>query len=103
MNAPSYYGPSAGDDLPISGGKGYNMMMDLGDSSEHMRACPSCGRTFNPKPFEKHVKICKKVFVNKRKEFNTQQQRLVDGVQMRNMRQVNKEITMQKKKAAEAA
>jgi rubrerythrin len=38
--------------------------------------CPHCERFFNPTPFAKHVKICVKVFVQKRKEFNSAQKRL---------------------------
>ena len=36
-----------------------------------LRECPTCGRSFNDEAYPKHVKICKKVFVNKRKEFNS--------------------------------
>ena len=31
--------------------------------------CPDCGRTFNEGAFQKHVKICKKIFSKKRKVF----------------------------------
>jgi hypothetical protein len=32
--------------------------------------CPDCGRKFNQQALQKHRKICKKVFVEKRKAFN---------------------------------
>lgn len=37
--------------------------------------CNSCGRSFNPNSISKHMKVCKKVFVEKRKEFNSKDQR----------------------------
>ena len=36
-----------------------------------------CGRKFNPDSIVKHEAICKKVFQKKRKEFNSQQHRIV--------------------------
>jgi hypothetical protein len=38
--------------------------------------CPDCGRKFNEKAFEKHVKICAKVFLQKRKKFDSTKQRI---------------------------
>ena len=38
--------------------------------------CPDCLRNFNEVPFHKHIKICAKVFQEKRKAFNSAQQRL---------------------------
>ncbi len=43
--------------------------------------CPTCGRQFREEPLLKHQKICKKVFVNKRKSFDMKKQRL-DGEAM---------------------
>jgi len=40
--------------------------------------CPSCGRKFNEKAFEKHVRVCKDVFVKKRKAFNSKAMRIID-------------------------
>ena len=37
--------------------------------------CDSCGRSFNPVAMSKHSKICQKVFVEKRKKFNVEEQR----------------------------
>ena len=45
------------------------------EAGPSMLTCPSCGRHFNPTPFEKHVKICKKVFVQKRKVFDSSSMR----------------------------
>lgn len=38
--------------------------------------CPDCGRKFNPIPYEKHVKICAKVFQQKRKAFDSAKMRI---------------------------
>ena len=43
------------------------MTVDLGKLYE----CGSCGRSFKEEAFEKHSNICEKVFVQKRKVFNT--------------------------------
>lgn len=40
-----------------------------------LEQCDSCGRSFNPVAMAKHAKICHKVFVEKRKEFNIQEHR----------------------------
>ena len=46
-----------------------------------------CGRKFNPDSLLKHEKICKKVFQNKRKEFNAQEKRIVEKEQPKLMKQ----------------
>jgi uncharacterized C2H2 Zn-finger protein len=38
--------------------------------------CPDCGRKFNPAPYEKHVKICAKIFLQKRKVFDSKKMRM---------------------------
>jgi len=45
-----------------------------------------CGRKFNPDSISKHEAVCKKVFQKKRKEFNTQNQRLVANEQVKLMK-----------------
>jgi hypothetical protein len=40
------------------------------------KQCPDCGRKFNPSPYEKHIKICAKVFVEKRKAFDSKKMRI---------------------------
>ena len=52
-----------------------NFDTGFADAGPSMLTCPSCGRHFNPTPFEKHVKICKKVFVQKRKVFDSSSMR----------------------------
>jgi len=41
--------------------------------------CEYCGRKFHIKAFEKHGKVCKKVFQSKRKAFNSKNKRLLDS------------------------
>lgn len=48
--------------------------------SQPMHQCPSCGRQFNGTAYPKHVKVCEKVFVAKRKAFNSQAAR-VEGTE----------------------
>ena len=43
---------------------------------EQQQQSRGCGRTFNLKAFARHAKICKKVFQEKRKEFDSQSARL---------------------------
>jgi len=44
-----------------------------------LEECPvGCGRKFNPEALEKHANICKKVFLTKRKKFDSSQQRATD-------------------------
>jgi hypothetical protein len=40
------------------------------------KQCPDCGRKFNPSPYEKHIKICAKVFLEKRKAFDSKKMRI---------------------------
>ena len=50
---------------------------DMADSNAiSMRTCNSCGRHFNPLSFEKHAKVCAKVFVQKRKVFDSSGMRI---------------------------
>ena len=37
--------------------------------------CKDCGRSFVKEALQRHQKICKKIFINKRKEFNSAKQR----------------------------
>ena len=53
--------------------------VDVYDDGERV-PCSTCGRTFNPDALDRHEKICKKVFVQKRKQFNAKEQRQADGL-----------------------
>ena len=52
--------------------------MKIPQSSSVLEECPHCSRKFNENAYEKHVKICYDVFMKKRKEFNSKEQRIVD-------------------------
>eukprot|EP00397_Hematodinium_sp_SG-2012_P015822 GEMP01016123.1.p1 GENE.GEMP01016123.1~~GEMP01016123.1.p1 ORF type:complete len:345 (+),score=87.12 GEMP01016123.1:989-2023(+) len=41
-----------------------------------LQPCGSCGRSFNAKALERHIKICKKVFQQKRNAFDAAERRL---------------------------
>lgn len=43
---------------------------------EELVPCPICSRTFLPKPFRTHIKICEKSSTKKRKPFNSLKQRV---------------------------
>lgn len=53
-----------------------------GDSPSYiplnLSQCPHCGRTFNEVAYDKHVKICKKVFLEKRKVYDSAKHRAAD-------------------------
>ncbi|CAD8142589.1 unnamed protein product [Paramecium octaurelia] len=61
--------------------------------------CPEgCGRQFKQDALEKHVKVCKQVFQQKRQEFNSKQARVVTNDQQKLQRQGQiKEKQLQKK------
>lgn len=44
--------------------------------------CPDCGRKFNPSSFQKHAKICAKVFLQKRKVFDSKKMRVADNPEL---------------------
>lgn len=51
-----------------------------------MECGEGCGRKFNPESISKHEAICKNVFQNKRKAFNTQEQRIINNEQKKLMK-----------------
>jgi len=59
--------------------------------------CADCGRKFNSNALAKHQKICKKVFLEQRKQFNVQAQRLVSEEQAKLLKQAKREETKAKK------
>lgn len=46
-----------------------------------LQQCPHCNRSFNERSYEKHKKICKKVFVDKRKAFDSRKKR-IEGTEL---------------------
>ncbi len=52
---------------------------DMGDYAppQPQRQCHDCGRSFNVDAFEKHAKICAKVFMSKRKTFDSKKARIM--------------------------
>ena len=91
------------NNVAIDSSKGFsqynfeNVEGALPDSSDERRECPDCNRKFLPESYEKHVNICKKVFMSKRKAFNSAEQRVEDDVI-----QVKKKPEPKKQNAAKA-
>lgn len=79
MGAPQNLGLSNSSQMPVS--EDFVPAM--------YRQCPDCGRKFNEVAYEKHVKICKKVFLEKRKEFDSHKHR-VEGTEMASLSSTNK-------------
>ncbi|GMF11310.1 unnamed protein product [Phytophthora lilii] len=56
---------------------GFNLSEELyADGAEEMEQCHNCNRKFNVSSFQKHQKICEKVFSGQRKVFNMAAKRL---------------------------
>lgn len=55
----------------------YRIVRDHIEEGDDRTECQLCGRRFAAESFEKHSKVCEKVFIKKRKEFNTQKQRVI--------------------------
>ncbi|CAD7924300.1 unnamed protein product [Amoebophrya sp. A120] len=106
--SPYHHPPPPGDNAGYDhfGGGGIHTSDDLspdvddqdpggGDQNEGDRIpCPHCGRRFARKPLEKHVKVCQKVFMKKRKEFNVAAQRMEEE-----QKQALRKETLQEKQA----
>jgi hypothetical protein len=62
--------------------KNIDLEIDAEDAKfEDVFECQGCGRTFKRDALEKHKVACKKVFQTKRREFNTEEMRLVNEEQ----------------------
>ena len=72
------------DERPIGGGL---TAEQVPDSNQPTSPCPHCGRSFNSTALSKHIKICEKVFLKKRKAYNAQQYRFNDSEQASLMKQ----------------
>ena len=77
------------DDLPaMAGASTAGLPAGLSETAPvgEQRQCTNCGRSFNPKPYEKHITICHKV--NKKRDvFDMKAKRLVDPEQEKLARQ----------------
>jgi hypothetical protein len=62
-----------------------------GNENTELFACGDCGRKFNATALEKHTKVCKKVFINSRKQFDMSKQRVQDDEQLRNLQNLKKQ------------
>ena len=87
------------------GGGGTNGIPDEREASDQPQLeCPDCHRKFNPVPYEKHIKICAKVFLQKRKTFDSQKMRIQDNPELvKILTTAQKEEKKKAQKAAAAA
>merc|ERR1712194_422027 len=97
---PSEYPPGGG---PL-GGMSEFPPDEAGDVGE-LIACEDCGRKFSEQAIEKHTRICKKVFMQKRKKFDSAANRLGElenaGQLIQNAHKVHKEAEKVEIKAKE--
>ncbi|KAK4874722.1 hypothetical protein RN001_014082 [Aquatica leii] len=56
-------------------------MDEVVNVEEELQPCDFCGRTFLPRPLEKHIRVCQSNATKKRKVFDSQKQR-VDGTEL---------------------
>lgn len=88
---------------------GYHAEDDMGPPMEaeyggQQLECPDCHRKFNPIPYEKHVKICAKVFLQKRKVFDSTKMRVEDNPELlKILKQKQKEEAMAARRKTKAA
>ncbi len=73
-----------------------------GDVGELMQ-CPDCGRKFGAIPYAKHVKICAKVFLRKRKAFDSSKMRVQDNPELLKILSKAKKEEMRAKKKQQNA
>lgn len=80
--------PKKPNNVAIDSSKGFsqynfeNVEGALPDNDDERKQCPDCNRKFLPESFGKHVNICKKVFMSKRKAFNSAEQRDLEEAPM---------------------
>ncbi|CAD8123513.1 unnamed protein product [Paramecium sonneborni] len=74
------------------------------DDDADLQECPEgCGRRFKENALDKHIKVCKKVFQSKRKEFNSKAHRQVyqEQAKLEKQGQVKDKIIEKKKQVAQ--
>lgn len=95
--------------LVAGGASLYNSVIDdAGPSADNaLVQCRDCGRSFRPEAMQRHMKVCKKVFVEKRKQFNSAENRLggLENAQqlISNAKAIEREVEVAKRKATTGA
>jgi hypothetical protein len=79
------------------------MMMEEDDYIGEMIECPDCNRRFNPSSFEKHAKICAKVFLQKRKVFDSKKMRVADNPELVNILKKSEKMNGKKTAASQSS
>ena len=55
--------------------------------------CETCGRRFNEEAYQKHIQVCEKVFIKKRKEFNVTKQRAINEEHLRTLERAQQKLS----------
>ena len=76
------------DGLPGAGAGGLEQETE---QPQPQQQCEQCGRLFNAGPYARHVKICAKVFIEKRKVFDIKEKRIGDNPEL---------VAMERRKSA---
>ena len=107
------YGGGSGGGVGSGGGGGGVVVAGYGELPAEalvpaddgpQQQCPDCGRKFNPIPFQKHIKICSKVFMQKRKTFDSMKMRVKDDPELaKAAAQAKKDEARQNRAAARGA
>eukprot|EP00914_Ancora_sagittata_P014017 GHVO01027458.1.p1 GENE.GHVO01027458.1~~GHVO01027458.1.p1 ORF type:complete len:383 (-),score=49.38 GHVO01027458.1:115-1236(-) len=92
-------GENETDQLPVLKAKANSRVDNENDvEKKPLFQCPHCSRTFQEEPLQKHMKICKKVFQDTRKTFNSSERRLRDLVKDPQTRKMTTKARTQKNK-----
>jgi len=68
-----------------------------------LQGCPDCDRKFRPEALARHVGICKKVFLQKRKVFDSKRKRLTDNPELLQSKQSSSTMGRSARQSAAAA
>jgi len=66
--------------------------------SQELYQCPDCFRKFNREPYQKHVRVCAQVFLQKRKAFDSSQMRVQANPDLASFLKGNNSTTNDSKK-----
>ena len=80
-------------------GDGTNGVEEFASAPVNLTPCPDCGRKFNPTALQRHIKICKKVFINKRPTYDSSAARIVDPDQLKLKQESDRKLRLDKKKS----
>lgn len=88
---------------PLKGDNGKGSIVEDGMEtimriSQELFQCPDCFRKFNQEPYQKHVRVCAQVFLQKRKAFDSSQMRVQGNPDLASFLEGNSSTNDSKKK-----